>query len=144
MISRKNGFKLLFVAGVVFIASMMAGCGSSSNSNSGSWNMPTPEKTGIDPAVGGYAIDSGNCFSVVEEAGEKYVLFSNDCYRFDKIKVENGAFSNEWGEIDGDHCPSDSYAIAGSFSSETYASGTIKYAYDCEITEEVKFIAELK
>lgn len=126
----------------IFFAFVLAGC--TTTSDSGEWNLPETAGTGIDPTVGGYSFSATGCFSVIEEAGRKYVRFSEDCARYDKIEIVNGAFFNEWGEIDGMHCPSDGYAISGAFNSKTDASGTIMYAFDCKIYRTESFSATLK
>lgn len=129
----------------ILILLAVVGCGSD-----GGWDMPSPIRTGIDPSVGAYSFNSRGCFSVVAESGKKYVLFASDCWRFDKILVEEGSFFYEWGDIEGGvfcntkHCPTDGYAISGSFNSTTTASGTIKYASACRINNTESFEAVLK
>jgi hypothetical protein len=108
------------------------------------WMMPVPNKTGINPTTGEYSFSKDGCFEVVKEGCEKYVRFASDCSRFDEIPVENGAFIYRWGQIGGTHCPTDGYAISGSFVTKDRAEGTIKYAQGCVITSEAKFVAKLK
>jgi hypothetical protein len=111
-----------------------------------SWNMPEPSQTGIDPVVGDdYSFSQSGCFSVYQypNSGKKVVRFARDCERYDVIPIVEGGFWNEWGDIDGRHCPTDAYAISGSFVTETRAEGTIKYGFGCDITGEASFVAEI-
>src|SRR3989338_3090840 len=108
------------------------------------WGMPIPRMTGITPVVGQYAFDQQGNFSVIQKTnGQLYVRFSSDRYRYDEIKIVNGAFQWWHGSIGGTHCPTDSYAITGSSVTATQAEGTIKYAYDCQIIGSYHFVATL-
>lgn len=108
------------------------------------WNMPSPRQTNIVPKMGTYTFNRQGCFQLIEDniGGPKFLVFSRDCYRKDKIFINNGSFSHEWGEINGTHCPTDAYAISGAFVTPTRAEGVIKSGYDCKLTGEEKFIAE--
>lgn len=128
----------LMLVGALGISLILSGCPPPG------WDLPEPESTGVDPLPGNYTFSQRGCFSVREAAGRKSVVFASDCFRFDAIEMEEGSFSHEHGEIGGTHCPTDAYAMAGSFTSATRAEGTIKYGFACEITEETTFIAELR
>jgi hypothetical protein len=108
--------------------------------------MPEPSQTGIDPVVGDdYSFSQSGCFSVFQypNSGKKVVRFARDCERYDVIPIVEGGFWHEWGDIDGRHCPTDAYAISGSFFTATRAQGTIKYGFDCHVTGETSFVAEI-
>lgn len=128
-------FKPLVALAAVCLSALLSGCPPG-------WDLPEPERTGIEPLPGDYTFNQRGCFSVRADDGRKVVVFGADCFRFDEIKIEEGGFRHEHGEIDGTHCPTDSYGISGTFKTETRAEGVIKYAFDCEITEEARFIAE--
>ena len=107
-----------------------------------SWNMPTPDQTGIDPDIGTYHFSHKGAFYVVEESGKKFVRFASDGYRFDRIEIINGSFHNEWGLGATGGFPTDAYALSGSFITKTKAEGLVKYGYDNSITSEGNFTAE--
>lgn len=118
-------------------------------SPTGSWNMAPPNGTGIVPQTGSYSFEPqfGNDakhFEIIENSGKKFIHFSRDNYRFDDIEIINGAFLHEWGDIlpGGNHFPTDAFAISGAFTSETKATGMIKYAVDGVINGQDDFIAE--
>jgi hypothetical protein len=91
-------------------AAAIAGCGGLAG-----WDVSAPPGTGVSPEVGEYSFTQRGCFSVVQDqqTGDKYVRFASDCYRFDLIPIRNGRFERAWGTLGGQHCPTDSYKIAG-------------------------------
>ena len=138
--------RLITLLGFCFLITACGGGGGNGGNggnDSHDWGIPDPTKTGIDPSTGSYSFNQKGCFSVTQDStGAKFVYFSSDCYRYDSIPVEGGAFIYKHGEIGGTDCPTDSYAISGSFVSTTRAEGIIKYASQCQITGEANFIAE--
>lgn len=137
---------LPFVFLIFLIPFFFLGCGGDTESTTG-WNLSKSTETNIAPDIGDYTFNQTGCFSVKEDSNENvYISFSSEsgnCVRFDNIEITNGAFYKEYGEIEGTNCPTDSYAISGSFITSSKAEGTIKYAYDCQITNTVTFVAEL-
>lgn len=138
--------KILSIVILLVVAGFVVGCGGGEDGEDreGKWDMPTPVITGVDPLVGTYSFSPRGCFEVIAESGKKYVIFASECWKSDKITVSEGTFYNEWGAIGGTHCPTDGYAISGSFNSATTAVGTIKYASDCKILSTESFEAILK
>jgi hypothetical protein len=122
------------------ITGVMSGCG---NTDEG-WDIPEPATTGIEAQSGSYTFNQPGCFSVIKDvgSGQSYVYFSRDCYRYDAITINQGAFFHIHGEIGGTDCPTDAYAISGLFISPGKAEGIIKYGYDCKVTGEAFFTAD--
>lgn len=109
------------------------------------YDLPPAAISQFQPAVGTYTFSSRGCFCVSE--GGQSILFASDCFRYDTIRVINGRFMNEWGEIGwcgSHHCPTDGYGISGVFVSPTRAEGVIKYANGCSILSDFNFVAEFK
>ncbi len=124
---------------------------------------PTPTPTpGADPAIGCYVLDRRGCFEVrfedqdTPDPSRKVVAFAADCasttpadtcatgcFRTDTFLVTDGRFSHRHGEIGGTDCPTDGYAITGSFVSTTRAEGTIEYSRDCAVVAELTFAAAI-
>lgn len=132
---------------------MMIGCGKPASNdftrpNENTWGMPEINQTGVDPKVGPYRFIGGRgSFSVIQDAntGKKYVRFASDSYRFDNIEIYRGGFMNCWGSTNGQgHCPTDAYAISGSFVDETTAKGMVKYGSGGRITSQAAFVATLR
>ena len=130
-------FRLCLTVVTVWCNALLLGCRAD-------WDLPEPERTGIEPRLGVYTFNQPGCFSVRERAGRKVVIFASDCFRFDEMSITEGAFAHAHGTIGGTNCPTDSNAISGVFRSATRAEGTIKYAFDCRVTDEASFIAELQ
>jgi hypothetical protein len=131
-------YRLVFI----FVLFFVTACGDDDKKG---WDIPAPPRTGVDPIPGSYSFTPRGCFRVAEDVttGIKFVIFSSDCLRFDTIEVRQGGFSNTWGEIGGTQCPTDAYAISGSFISPTRAEGIIKYGVtDCQTAPEASFVAE--
>ena len=112
---------------------LLCACGSASDP----WALPDPPHTGVSPRDGKYTFSAQGCFSVAGSA----IAFARDCTRFDTIAVVQGGFINRWGDIGGTNCPTDGYAISGPFDTTATASGTIKYAAGCQVTESSSFTA---
>jgi len=116
------------------------------------WYAPEPTPTGIVPDKGTYSIvptsvtvrvEMGQIYSFAVQAsaatGKFYVGFSSAT-----IQIENGAFKHtHGGGVDGTVCPSDGFAISGSFISPTSAQGVIYYSYYCVVQKVEHFIATL-
>jgi hypothetical protein len=116
------------------------------------WYAPEPTQTGIVPNKGAYSIvptsitvlnEMGQIYSfAVQEgvtAGKRYVGFWTAA-----IPIENGAFKyTHGGGVDGTVCPSDGFAISGSFTSPTSAQGVIYYSCYCVVQKVEHFIATL-
>ncbi|MFA6382618.1 MAG: hypothetical protein WCX08_05110 [Candidatus Buchananbacteria bacterium] len=121
-----------FMAGICLIVGMALGCPSS---------FP---RTGIVPEIGNYSFSQDGNFAVWQdgEAGQIYLRFSSDGYRWDNIPVIAGTFYRQWGEIGGTHCPSDAYILSGHFTSPTHAEGHIQYGYNCVYTWVYPFEAD--
>ncbi|MFO1429269.1 MAG: YbhB/YbcL family Raf kinase inhibitor-like protein [Candidatus Competibacteraceae bacterium] len=135
--------RLITLLGFCLLITACGGGGGNWGNDSHDWGIPNPTKTEIDPSTGSYSFNQKGCFSVTQDStGAKFVYFSSDCYRYDSIPVKDGSFIHEHGQIGGTDCPTDAYAISGSFVSTTRAEGIIKYGYDCRITREANFIAE--
>ena len=101
--------------------------------------------TFVDPKEGFYFFSGDAClFEVAKENGIKFLRFSRDCRRGDRIVILNGAFSYQWGQIAGTHCPTDGYILNGHFASETRAEGYIYYCVSCQIVSGEVFVAELQ
>jgi hypothetical protein len=138
-----SGYRnLLVLLTSICLVALLSSCGS--EDGGGSWDLPKPSETGIDPLPGSYSFSQKGCFKVIQDtaSSKKFVVFASDCFRSDQIEINRGAFRNTWGQIDGTHCPTDAYGISGSFVTPTRAEGTIKYGFDCEVTSEAAFTAE--
>ena len=128
----------------LLITACGGGGGGNGGNNNHDWGIPNPTTTGIDPSTGSYSFNQTGCFSVTQDSmtGAKFVFFASDCNRYDRIPVEGGSFIYKHGQIGGTDCPTDAYAISGSFVSTTRAEGIIKYGSECQVTGEANFIAE--
>ena len=135
-----------FVIFLILLNLFFLSCNGDSGTST-SWNISKSSETNIVPDIGDYTFNQTGCFSVKEDSnGDVYISFSSEsgnCIRFDGIEIKNGAFYKEHGEIGGIDCPTDAYAISGSFITSSKAEGTIKYASGCQITSTETFTAEL-
>jgi len=129
---RNNITLLCLLLSLFFLCSSCDSGGSSSSSGAAGWNLSPASPTNVVPQSGQYSFSQQGSFSVLDGGGA--IRFSRDNYRFDTITVQSGAFYHAHGEINGTDCPTDSYAISGSFTDSTHASGVISYATDCSIT----------
>jgi len=146
---RRRSKSLLLLLAASMLAQLYMGCGGGGGGggdNQEDWGIPVPTMTGVDPLIGEYSFNQRGCFSVTKDStsGVKAVVFASDCSRFDRITVEGGAFYFTHGEVGGTDCPTDAYAISGSFISATRAEGIIRYGSGCDIREEANFIAQHK
>jgi hypothetical protein len=116
------------------------------------WNLAKPAP-GVEPEAGCYAFNRRGCAFVDDADGRKRLGFAVDCaspapdtpctgpcFRFDLVPIEQGAFFNTHGEIAGTDCPTDAYAVSGSFVTPGRAEGTIKYGFDCRVIAEESFV----
>ncbi len=132
--------RITFLTSLIFALSCLLGCGGGDPS----WDLSRNAATNIEPDIGVYSFNETGCFEVAQESGsaKKILRFSADCFRYDSISIESGAFYKEHGSIGGTNCPTDSYAISGAFQTQTRAEGTIKYARDCSFTRAAAFVAD--
>ena len=134
---------------LVLTVGFLIGCGG------GGWKLPSQAPTGIDPLEGDYAIQVEksegvwvsvyHVFRVSVKDGKKIITFAVGPYdTYHDFPVKNGTFSYTWGDLLRGNYPTDSFGIAGSFTANNRAEGTIKYAYDGEIRSTRKFVATLR
>ncbi|MDZ4859130.1 MAG: hypothetical protein SGI88_09095 [Candidatus Hydrogenedentes bacterium] len=100
--------------------------------------------TFINPQDGPYSFDQLGQFTVDVSKNGEVIIFSVDGFRFDEIPVVNGAFFNQWGDLNGTHCPTDAYILSGHFVSPTRAKGDIRYGSGCNFGTAQNFVAELQ
>jgi len=110
---------------------------------------PAFPPTNIDPEIGFYYPTDDSQVSVYfqvfqdDDSGNLYIWFSRDGYRYDAIKVVDGAFHRQWGEVGGTHCPTDAYTLSGHFISPTLVEGRYREGYNCQYGQYYGFTSEL-
>jgi len=90
---------------------------------------------------------SGFTVSIEAATGLFWIVYVPYAWRCDEMKVVNGAFDFEHGQgFDGNggtNCPTDGYAISGSFVSSTEAHGKYVTLSSCRIQSSGTFVATL-
>ncbi|MFA6492668.1 MAG: hypothetical protein WCV58_00810 [Patescibacteria group bacterium] len=130
---KRNLIVVIFFSIVI----LCVGCGGGGDQETGSWIMPQPHQTGIDPELGTYLITrnfsndvmTAKELEVTKVGNKKYVHLAHQYYQ-PPAEVINGGFSIQVGDIGpglGDY-PREGYAISGWFESKTKISGMIKLA----------------
>jgi len=119
------------------------GCDSDSSINDDGWDLTTYAEANVIPNIGVYEFSATGCFEVTDDpdSGGRIVFYASDCFNYRRMEIVNGTFYGTWGDIDGTHCPEDSFGISGHFKTPQSAAGTIKYAANCTIYESLEFAA---
>jgi hypothetical protein len=121
------------------------GCdsGSDSSTETDGWKLAEYEDTDVIPNTGIYEFSATGCFEVIDDpdSSNRLLFYASDCFNYRRMEIINGTFYGTWGDIDGTHCPEDSFGISGHFNTPHSAVGTIKYAVECEVFESLEFTA---
>ena len=132
---------------VILLISLFLGisCDSGSGSSKGEdgWELAEYEDTDVIANVGIYEFSATGCFEVTDDpdSGERMLFYAADCFNYRRMEITDGTFYGTWGDIEGSHCPDDSFGISGHFNTPLSAVGTVRYAMECAVYEEVEFTA---
>ena len=135
-------WRMILLIGVLLLG---AACdsGSDDSAEHDGWELAQYSETDVIPNVGIYEFSATGCFEVRQdpEMDQRILFYASDCFNYRRMEIVNGTFYGTWGDIDGTHCPEDSFGISGHFNTPQSAAGIIKYATDCAIYESLEFTA---